>query len=163
YGATKLSAEKIITQANTYATDSDARFSHVRYGNVVGSRGSVWPLFVRQAQTGTLTITDERMTRFWITLEQAVQFVLSSMDLVHGGEVFVPKIPSMKIVDLAKALAPDAEIDIVGIRPGEKLHEVMVTEDEARNSSDIGDRYAIMPSRPTWRTHPPDRGEALPD
>jgi UDP-N-acetylglucosamine 4,6-dehydratase len=163
YGATKLCAEKIVAQADVYAPTGPSRFASVRYGNVVGSRGSVVPIFKQQALTGKLTITDERMTRFWITLDQAVQFVLSSMDLVHGGEVFVPKIPSMKIVDLARALAPDAEIDVVGIRPGEKLHEVMVTEDEARNSYDIGDRYAIMPSRPAWRIQPPDRGEPLPD
>ena len=163
YGATKLCAEKIVAQADVYAPKGPSRFASVRYGNVVGSRGSVVPIFKQQALTGKLTITDDRMTRFWITLEQAVEFVLSSMDLVHGGEVFVPKIPSMKIIDLAKALAPEAEIDIVGIRPGEKLHEVMVTEDEARNSYDIGDRYAIMPSRPTWRIQPPDRGEPLPD
>src|SRR4051794_8510936 len=141
YGATKLCAEKIVAQADVYAPTGPSRFASVRYGNVVGSRGSVVPIFKQQALTGKLTITDERMTRFWITLDQAVQFVLSSMDLVHGGEVFVPKIPSMKIVDLARALAPDAEIDVVGIRPGEKLHEVMVTEDEARQSYDIGDRY----------------------
>jgi UDP-N-acetylglucosamine 4,6-dehydratase len=135
----------------------------VRYGNVVGSRGSVVPIFKQQARTGKLTITDERMTRFWITLEAAVDFVLSSMDLVQGGETFVPKIPSMRIVDLAKALAPDAELDIVGIRPGEKLHEVLLTEDEARQSYDLGDRYAIMPSMPTWGVERPERGKALPD
>jgi UDP-N-acetylglucosamine 4,6-dehydratase len=103
------------------------------------------------------------MTRFWITLEQAVDFVLSSMDLVQGGETFVPKIPSMRIVDLAKTLAPDAELRVVGIRPGEKLHEVLLTEDEARQSYDLGDRYAIMPSRPTWGVSQPDRGKRLPD
>ncbi len=119
----------------------------MRYGNVVGSRGSVVPIFKAQALAGNLSITDERMTRFWITLDAAVEFVLSSMELVRGGETFVPKIPSMRIVDLAKALAPDAELKIVGIRPGEKLHEVLLTEDEARQSFDLGDRYAIMPSR----------------
>ena len=163
YGATKLCAEKIVAQANVYAPGGQTRFASVRYGNVVGSRGSVVPIFKAQALTGKLTITDERMTRFWITLEQAVQFVLSSMDLVHGGEVFVPKIPSMKIVDLAKALAPDAELDIVGIRPGEKLHEVLLTEDEARLSFDLGDRYVILPSRPTWHVDEHERGTALPD
>lgn len=163
YGATKLAAEKIISQADVYAPDGPARFGSVRYGNVVGSRGSVIPVFKQQAETGVLSITDERMTRFWITLEQAVQFVLSSMDLVHGGETFVPKIPSMRIVDLARAMAPDAEHRITGIRPGEKLHEVMVTEDEARVTYDIGDRYVIMPSRPTWHSEPPERGKPLPD
>ncbi|MDA0183822.1 UDP-N-acetylglucosamine 4,6-dehydratase (inverting) [Solirubrobacter phytolaccae] len=163
YGATKLAAEKIISQADVYAPDGPARFGSVRYGNVVGSRGSVIPVFKQQAETGILSITDDRMTRFWITLEQAVQFVLSSMDLVHGGETFVPKIPSMRIVDLARAMAPEAEHRITGIRPGEKLHEVMVTEDEARVTYDIGDRYVIMPSRPTWHSEPPERGEKLPD
>ena len=121
----------------------------MRYGNVVGSRGSVVPIFKQQAATGVLTITDERMTRFWITLEAAVEFVLTSMELVQGGETFVPKIPSMRIIDLAKALAPDAELRVVGIRPGEKLHEVLLTEDEARQSVDLGDRYAIMPPQPS--------------
>lgn len=163
YGATKLAAEKIISQADVYAPDGPARFGSVRYGNVVGSRGSVIPVFKEQAATGVLSITDERMTRFWITLEQAVQFVLSSMDLVTGGETFVPKIPSMRIVDLARAMAPEAEHRITGIRPGEKLHEVMVTEDEARVTYDVGDRYVIMPSRPTWHSVPPERGTPLPD
>jgi UDP-N-acetylglucosamine 4,6-dehydratase len=163
YGATKLCAEKIVAQADVYAPGGTSRFASVRYGNVVGSRGSVVPIFKAQALAGQLTITDERMTRFWITLEAAVEFVLSSMGLVHGGEVFVPKIPSMRIVDLAKALAPDAELNIVGIRPGEKLHEVLVTEDEARQSYDIGDRYVIMPSRPTEQLHAPERGTPLPD
>jgi UDP-N-acetylglucosamine 4,6-dehydratase len=163
YGATKLCAEKIVAQADVYAPGGPARFASVRYGNVVGSRGSVVPIFKEQALTGLLSITDERMTRFWITLEQAVEFVLSSMDLVQGGETFVPKIPSMRIVDLAKALAPDAELRIVGIRPGEKLHEVLLTEDEARQSYDLGDRYAIMPSRPTWEISRPEPGVNLPD
>jgi UDP-N-acetylglucosamine 4,6-dehydratase len=135
----------------------------VRYGNVVGSRGSVVPIFKQQAATGVLTITDDRMTRFWITLEAAVEFVLSSMALVQGGETFVPKIPSMRIVDLAKALAPEAELRVVGIRPGEKLHEVLLTEDEARHTYDLGDRYVIMPQRPTWHLDRPERGAALPD
>jgi len=147
YGATKLCAEKIVAQAGVYAPGGTTRFASVRYGNVVGSRGSVVPIFLAQAESGRLTITDERMTRFWITLQAAVDFVLSSLEHAQGGEVFVPKIPSMRIVDLAKALAPEAEIEIVGIRPGEKLHEVLLTEDEARQSYDLGDRYVIMPSR----------------
>ena len=161
YGATKLCAEKIVAQADVYAGSGQARFASVRYGNVVGSRGSVIPIFKQQALTGELTITDERMTRFWITLEQAVEFVLTSMSLVEGGETFVPKIPSMRIVDLANALAPEASVRVTGIRPGEKLHEALLTEDEARDSSDLGDRYMIMPARPT-REHAP-RGTALPD
>jgi UDP-N-acetylglucosamine 4,6-dehydratase len=158
YGATKLCAEKIVTQANAYATDSDARFANVRYGNVVGSRGSVVPIFMAQAHTGTLTITDERMTRFWITLPQAVEFVLSSLRLIEGGEVFVPKIPSMRVVDTAEAIAPDAERVITGIRPGEKLHEVMLTEDESRHAQELEDRYVIVPEFPTWRSAPYTHG-----
>jgi UDP-N-acetylglucosamine 4,6-dehydratase/5-epimerase len=163
YGATKLCAEKIFAQADVYAPDGPARFASVRYGNVVGSRGSVVPVFKQQAETGVLTITDERMTRFWITLDAAVEFVLSSMDMVSGGETFVPKIPSMRIVDLAAAMAPDAERRVTGIRPGEKLHEVLLTEDEARYTFDARDRYVIMPQRPTWHSEPPERATALPD
>ena len=156
YGATKLCAEKIVAKADVYSGGGGSKFASVRYGNVVGSRGSVVPIFKAQALTGKLTITDERMTRFWITLDAAVEFVLSSMELVRGGETFVPKIPSMKIVDLARGLAPDAELEVVGIRPGEKLHEVLLTEDEARQSYDLGDRYAIMPSRETALPAPPN-------
>jgi UDP-N-acetylglucosamine 4,6-dehydratase/5-epimerase len=150
YGATKLCAEKIVAQANVYAGSGPSRFASVRYGNVVGSRGSVIPIFKAQAATGVVTITDERMTRFWVTLDAAVEFVLTSLPLVQGGETFVPKIPSMRVTDVADVLAPGAERRITGIRPGEKLHEVLLTEDEARVSYDIGDRYMIMPSFPTW-------------
>jgi UDP-N-acetylglucosamine 4,6-dehydratase len=160
YGATKLCAEKIIAQAGVYSGKTPARFASVRYGNVVGSRGSVIPLFKQQALTGRITITDERMTRFWITLSQAVDFVLSCLPLVRGGETFVPKIPSMRIVDVASAIAPEAEHLVAGIRPGEKLHEALLTEDEARNSYDIGDRYVILP--PGLGTAPPDAAP-LPD
>jgi UDP-N-acetylglucosamine 4,6-dehydratase len=163
YGATKLCAEKIVSQANVYAAGTDAKFASVRYGNVVGSRGSVIPIFKQQARTGTITITDDRMTRFWITLPEAVEFVLSCLDLVQGGETFVPKIPSMKLMDMAAVLAPDAERKVVGIRPGEKLHEVLVTEDEARHCYDLGDRYVILPQLPTWHMETPARGERLPD
>jgi UDP-N-acetylglucosamine 4,6-dehydratase/5-epimerase len=163
YGATKLCAEKIVAQANVYAAGTPAKFASVRYGNVVGSRGSVIPIFKQQAQTGTITITDERMTRFWITLPEAVEFVLSCMPLVQGGETFVPKIPSMRLMDMAAALAPEAERKVVGIRPGEKLHEVLVTEDEARHCYDLGDRYVILPQLPTWHMETPARGESLPD
>ncbi|HWT24515.1 MAG TPA: UDP-N-acetylglucosamine 4,6-dehydratase (inverting) [Solirubrobacteraceae bacterium] len=163
YGATKLCAEKIVAQANVYAAGGPARFASVRYGNVVGSRGSVIPIFKQQASTGVVSITDERMTRFWITLEQAVEFVLSSLPLVRGGETFVPKIPSMRIVDVAAALAPDAERRVIGIRPGEKLHEVLLTEDEARHSFDLDDRYVIMPQRATWDVAPPAGARPLPD
>ena len=162
YGATKLCAEKIVSQAMAYAAGTPARFASVRYGNVVGSRGSVIPIFKQQAQTGVVTITDERMTRFWITLDEAVQFVLSCIPLVQGGETFVPKIPSMRVVDIAEALAPGAERTVVGIRPGEKLHEVLVTEDEARHCYDLDDRYVILPQLATWGVQQP-RGAALPD
>lgn len=162
YGATKLCAEKIVSQAGAYAGEGGSRFASVRYGNVVGSRGSVVPIFLAQAQTGHLTITDERMTRFWITIEQAVEFVLSCIPHVRGGEVFVPKIPSMRITDLADALAPGIERRIVGIRPGEKLHEVLLTEDEARNTYDLGDRYVILPSGASGPVAE-KRGEVLPD
>lgn len=161
YGATKLCAEKIMTQGNAYASDSVARFASVRYGNVVGSRGSVVPLFLQQAQTGELTLTDERMTRFWITLPQAVEFVLSRVGLVEGGEVYVPKIPSMRLPDLADAIAPGARRVITGIRPGEKLHEVLLTEDESRHARELDDSYLIFPEFPSWRSAPYDRGKPV--
>jgi UDP-N-acetylglucosamine 4,6-dehydratase len=150
YGATKLCAEKIFTQGNSYAGTSNSRFANVRYGNVVGSRGSVIPLFKAQAPSGVLTITDERMTRFWITLSQAVDFVLASLERMGGGEIFVPRIPSMRVTDVAQALAPDAERRIIGIRPGEKLHEVMLTEDEARHSLEVDNGYVILPEYASW-------------
>ncbi len=160
YGATKLCAEKIVAQAGVYVGGNASRFASVRYGNVAGSRGSVIPIFRQQSLTGRVTITDQRMTRFWITLDQAVEFVLSCLPMVKGGETFVPKIPSMRIADIASTLAPDAERVVTGIRPGEKLHEVLLTEDEARHSYDIGDRYVILPPR-LEPVRPP--GEALPD
>ena len=161
YGATKLAAEKLVTQGNAYSGDSPARFANVRYGNVVGSRGSVVPLFRRQAREGTITITDERMTRFWITLEQAVRFVIRGLEQMTGGEVFVPKIPSTHVTDIADVLAPDAERRIIGIRPGEKLHEVMVTEDESRHAYDVGFAYVIAPESASWDFQPP-QGERTP-
>lgn len=150
YGATKLVAEKLFVQANAYSGDKQTRFSCVRYGNVVGSRGSVIPLFRNQRETGRLTITDSRMTRFWITLPQGIRFVLSSIQWMHGGEVFVPKLPSMKVTDVARALAPDCEIEMIGIRPGEKLHEAMISEDEARHTLEFEDRFIIEPLHPWW-------------
>jgi UDP-N-acetylglucosamine 4,6-dehydratase len=150
YGATKLCQEKIVVQGNAYAADSVARFSCVRYGNVVGSRGSVIPLFKAQAPTGVLTITDETMTRFWITLDQAVDFVIDSLGRMDAGEIFVPKIPSMRVADIATAIAPDAERRIIGIRPGEKLHEVLLTEDEARHTAETDYGYVIEPEYASW-------------
>jgi UDP-N-acetylglucosamine 4,6-dehydratase len=160
YGATKLCAEKIVAQAGVYSGGTPSRFASVRYGNVAGSRGSVIPIFRQQAAAGRVTITDERMTRFWITLDQAVEFVLSCIPMIQGGETFVPKIPSMRIIDVATTLAPGAERVITGIRPGEKLHEVLLTEDESRQTYDIGDRYVIMPAR---LEHTPPTGQSLPD
>lgn len=161
YGATKLAAEKIVTQGNAYAGTSSARLANVRYGNVVGSRGSVVPIFMRQASTGTLTITDPRMTRFWITLRQAVDFVIGRLSLMEGGEVFIPKIPSMRVVDIAAAVAPDAAHEITGIRPGEKLHEVMLTEDESRHAREIEDGYVIVPEFHPWRAEPWSIGDPV--
>jgi UDP-N-acetylglucosamine 4,6-dehydratase len=152
YGASKLASDKIMVAANNLAGERGARFSVVRYGNVLGSRGSVVPLFEELKRRGVkkIPITDSRMTRFWITLEQGVAFVLSSLALMRGGEIFVPKIPSMKIVDLATSLVPGVPHEIVGIRPGEKLHEVMITEDDARMTLELDDRYVICPAIADW-------------
>lgn len=159
YGATKLCAEKVFTNAHSYVGDTGSTFTCVRYGNVVGSRGSVVPLFLDQAKTGTLTITDERMTRFWMTLDEAVEFVLARAASASGGEVFVPKLPSMRIVDVAAAVAPQAKHEIIGIRPGEKLHEVLLTKDEARHAVDLGDCFALLP----YDGATPHAGSPLPD
>ena len=152
YGASKLASDKIFIAGNNISGKDGAKFSVVRYGNVIGSRGSVVPLFQRLARQGAtnIPITDDRMTRFWITLEQGVDFVLRSLDRTQGGEIFVPKIPSMKIVDLAKTIVPGAAIEIVGIRPGEKLHEVMVTEDDDRSTLEFDDCYLIQPVFAFW-------------
>lgn len=150
YGATKLAAEKLFIQSNAYAGGRNTRFACVRYGNVVGSRGSVVPVFLRQKKNGSLTITDERMTRFWISLEQGVRFVIRCLDEMHGGEVFVPKIPSMKVADLAAAVAPDSKVKIIGIRAGEKLHEVLISEDEARTVVELEDMYVVQPAESFW-------------
>ncbi len=150
YGATKLVSDKLFVQGNSYAGGKPTRFAVVRYGNVVGSRGSVVPFFLARAQSGVLPITDARMTRFWITLEQGVAFVLSSLERMRGGELFVPKIPSMRVTDLAAAVAPEARLDYIGIRPGEKLHEEMISLDDARRTIDIGDRYVIQPEFDWW-------------
>lgn len=144
YGATKLCSDKLFIAANVYSSFDGTLFSVVRYGNVVGSRGSVVPFFEERKQTGELPITDPRMTRFWITLEQGVQFVVDSLAQSVGGELFIPKIPSMKIVDLAKAICPECKLTTVGIRPGEKIHEVLISEEEARNSVELDDRFVIQ-------------------
>lgn len=164
YGATKLAAEKLFIQSNAYAGGKSTRFSCVRYGNVVGSRGSVIPTFIKQRKTGKLTITDDRMTRFWLTLEQGVRFVIRCIEEMQGGEVFVPKIPSTKIVDLARVIAPESEIENIGIRPGEKLHEVLIHEDEARSAVELDDMYVVQPSAELWFGHDwKEKGRSLPE
>ncbi|WP_188624400.1 UDP-N-acetylglucosamine 4,6-dehydratase (inverting) [Caldalkalibacillus thermarum] len=163
YGATKLASDKLFVAGNSYVGDKETRFAVVRYGNVVGSRGSVVPLFKKMRHTGVLPITDKRMTRFWITLDQGVQFVINSLQRMRGGEIFVPKIPSMRVIDLAKAIAPECRIEYVGIRPGEKLHEVMITEDDARRTIEYDNYYVIQPEFPWWRKEYTNGGRPLPD
>jgi len=163
YGATKLVAEKLFVQANAYRGKGPTRFSCVRYGNVVGSRGSVIPIFQQQRKNGRITITDSRMTRFWITLDQGVRFVIKAIEQMHGGEVFVPKIPSMSLEDLVSALAPGCVTESIGIRPGEKLHEVLVSEDEARNSVELDDMFVIQPMHPWWSDSHWTGARSLPD
>src|SRR6202166_431484 len=149
YGATKLCAEKVFVQANAYAGARNTRFSCARYGNVVGSRGSVIPVFLEQRRRGKITITDPRMTRFWLTLEQGVNFVVRCLEQMHGGEIFVPKIPSMRLLDLAETIAPGCKVEHIGIRPGEKLHEVLVSEDESRQTLETDDMYVIQDRKST--------------
>lgn len=164
YGATKLAAEKLTVQSNAYSGERPTRFSCVRYGNVVGSRGSVVPIFLRQRQNGTLNITDKRMTRFWLSLDQGVHFVLHCIEVMQGGEVFVPKLPSTTILDLATAIAPKAKLEEVGIRPGEKLHEVLISEDEARTAVELDDMYVIQPAQGPWFVRSWDgKGKPLPE
>ncbi|WP_456273267.1 UDP-N-acetylglucosamine 4,6-dehydratase (inverting) [Bacillus sp. AK031] len=163
YGATKLASDKLFVAGNSYAGNKVTRFSVVRYGNVVGSRGSVVPFFKKLKTQGEIQfpITDERMTRFWITLDQGVQFVIDNLQRMKGGEIFIPKIPSMKVVDLAEAIAPECEIKIVGIRPGEKLHEAMINEDDARQTLEYDTYYVIQPEFPWWREEYSNGGKHL--
>jgi UDP-N-acetylglucosamine 4,6-dehydratase len=163
YGATKLVAEKLFVHANAYRGTGPTGFSCVRYGNVVGSRGSVIPLFLKQRSHGKVTVTDSRMTRFWITLEQGVRFVIRCIEQMHGGEVFVPKIPSMNIMDLVKAVSPECEIEYTGIRSGEKLHEVLVSENEARHAVELDDMFVVKPLHPWWYPDNWEEGRMLPD
>lgn len=164
YGSTKMVAEKLFVQGNSYAGGNcHTKFSCVRYGNVVGSRGSVIPLFLEQRKTGKITITDDRMTRFWLTLEEGVAFVRKCLPIMSGGEVFVPKIPSMKVSDLAHVLAPDARIEIIGIRPGEKLHEILLTEDEARHTKEYDTYFVIEPELKFWTECVSEGGRPLPE
>jgi UDP-N-acetylglucosamine 4,6-dehydratase len=164
YGATKLTADKLFISGNHYAAAYDTRFSVVRYGNVMGSRGSVIPFFRRLAEAGeSLPITDLRCTRFFITLPQAVQFVVDSFDLMAGGELYVPRIPSMKITDLAQAIAPGARMHDVGLRPGEKLHEEMISPDEGRRALRLADRFLVQPDLGSWGWFPPADGVPVED
>ena len=150
YGATKLCSDKLFIAGNSYSGGHATRFAVVRYGNVVGSRGSVVPLFIEKRKSGVLTITHPEMTRFWITLEQGATLVLNGLREMHGGELYVPKIPSMKITDLAKLVAPDCRIEDIGIRPGEKLHEIMIGREDARNTVDCGSHFIIQPMLAFW-------------
>jgi UDP-N-acetylglucosamine 4,6-dehydratase len=150
YGATKLCAEKLLVQGNVYGRPRGTSFAVVRYGNVIGSRGSVVPLFAAQRAAGRVTVTDRAMTRFWITLEQGVEFAIRCAELMHGGEIFVPKIPSMRIMDLVLALAPGCVVEDIGIRPGEKLHEILLSEDESRQALERDGMFVIEPVDPAW-------------
>lgn len=163
YGATKLTADKLFVAANNYGAGYETQFSVVRYGNVMGSRGSVIPFFRSLHRQGLpIPITDTRMTRFWITLEQAVRFVVDSFDMMSGGELYVPRIPSMRITDLAEAIAPGSSVEEIGIRPGEKLHEEMIAADDSRRTYRLSDRYVVAPVLAEWG-FPEIEGERLPD
>lgn len=151
YGATKLCSDKLFIAGNSYVGHDHSIFSVVRYGNVAGSRGSVMPFFIKEREKGVLPITDPRMTRFWITLEQGVSFVLDRLEHMVGGELFVPILPSMNIMDLAKVIAPECKTEIVGIRPGEKLHELMITKDDARRTLEFKGYYMIQPEFHFWK------------
>ena len=150
YGATKLCAEKLVIQANAYGHARGTVFSVVRYGNVIGSRGSVIPLFAAQRASGTVTVTDPGMTRFWIRLEQGVEFAIRCAERMRGGEIFVPKIPSMRIMDLVEAVAQGCRVEFVGVRPGEKLHEILISEDESRQALEYEDMFVVEPIYPSW-------------
>jgi len=164
YGATKLTADKLFITGNHYAAAYPTRFAVVRYGNVMGSRGSVIPFFRKLGEAGeSLPITDLRMTRFFITLPQAVKFVMDSFEMMHGGELYVPRIPSMKITDLAQAIAPGAAMHNMGLRPGEKLHEEMISAEEGRRALRMGDRYVLQPDLAAWGYQPPEDGEPVAD
>ncbi len=163
YGATKLCSDKLFISGNSYAGSKPTRFSVVRYGNVVGSRGSVIPFFLKTREKGVVPVTDRRMTRFWITLEQGANFVLRSLELMKGGEIFVPKIPSTGIMDLVKAIAPDCKVEFIGIRPGEKLHEVLISEDDGRLTLEYKDYFVIQPQFPWWGEERKNGGKPVPE
>lgn len=163
YGATKLCMEKLFVTGNAYSGQAKTKFGVVRYGNVVGSRGSVIPFFKEKKKTGIIPVTDERMTRFWMTLDGAVAFVISCLGMLQGGEIFVPKLPSMKVTDLARAIAPSCKIKYVGIRPGEKIYESLITEDESRHSVELKDRFVIKPEQAWAKEIIIKGGKLLPD
>lgn len=164
YGATKLCMEKVFIAGNSYiGPNRKTKISCVRYGNVLGSRGSVVPSFKEEMSKGILTITDERMTRFWITLEEGVEFVIRCIEMAHGGEVFVPKLASLKIIDLAKAISPGCKIKFIGIRPGEKLHEALITRDESRHTVEFDKFFVIEPQQPWWPYIKWEGGKPLPE
>ena len=163
YGATKLCAEKMFVQANAYAGAQDTRFSCARYGNVVGSRGSVIPIFLEQKKRGKITLTDPRMTRFWLTLERGVKFVIGCIEQMRGGEIFVPKIPSMRLAELAETIAPGCAVETIGIRAGEKLHEVLVSDDESRHTLETEEMFVIQPSHPWWKSENWAHARRLPE
>jgi len=163
YGATKLCAEKLFIQANAYSGADATTFACVRYGNVIGSRGSVIPLFKEQRPSGKVTLTDARMTRFWITLDQGVDLVLASLEKMQGGEVFIPKIPSTKITDLTQAIAPDCQVEEIGIRPGEKIHEMLISENEARHTVELDDTYVVLPIHSSWGRITVPGGKPMPE
>lgn len=162
YGASKLCSDKIFVAGNSYAGGHQTRFAVVRYGNVMGSRGSVIPLFLKLVHTGKLPITDKRMTRFMITLEQGVELVWKAFEDMVGGEIYVRKIPSMKVVDIARTIAPQAQLDIIGIRPGEKLHEIMVSVEDARSTYEFDTYFKILPQIHEWSTDPLRIGNGKP-
>jgi len=164
YGATKMCMEKICTAANVYSgKNRRTKISCVRYGNVFGSRGSILPLWNEQKKNGYITITDKRMTRFWLTLDQGIEFVINSIELMEGGEVFVPKISSMKVIDLSKVVAPNCEVRVIGIRPGEKLHECLITENEARNTYEMENYFVVIPKGDGYTSPLALKGKSLPD
>ncbi len=164
YGATKLASDKLFVAGNAYAGGRVTRFSVVRYGNVLGSRGSVLPLFLEQKAAGKVTITNRQMTRFWITIEKAIELVIKAFNEMEGGEIFVPKIPSISMEEFAKIIAPDCKIEDIGIRPGEKMHEVMIPSDDARHTLEYDDHYRIMPEFMNWLTSKKNAtGKKLPD
>lgn len=163
YGATKLCSDKLFIAANSYSLSKGTAFSVVRYGNVIGSRGSIIPIFLEKKKDGVIPVTDERMTRFWISLEHGVKFVTNCLECMNGGEIFIPKIPSMKIVDLVHAIAPECRIDYIGIKPGEKLHETMISPDDSRNAIELDGGYIIQPQFDWWDPKNYPNGKRLPD